>query len=494
MPPADFWDTEDEWYSDRTYSGARHVRAPPPGRRSDFLAPEQHRHVYTTGLHRTRSQGHAPAPNVTIYNTTSSRNDNETNPKLQADQRSPGPSPRLLPRGRALAREDEWALEDEVAEQVRLELKNRRSRSRSVHVHHDDLYNHDYDKWQLERANERIKEQEEKYTREKREESIKESIKRKMELKYLQEKAERDEEEARKEAEEKRLKRDWELKLEREEREKILKAQKAEEERKRIIAENTAKLEKQAREAKEAHDLAVAEYKRKRLEEEQKQQEERERIITDFKRKEFEDAQKAKKAREELIMQLKIEEQKKKDEEKAQWEAFLLKQKQKEQEAKEKQEKEEAELEEQMRKRLAQFGFQENQIQAMIKPEETAKLQQGMTPLKPLQLTHQPTYVKVHKDHLSVDTLVYYDIPYEYDRSDPNYIIILREMDSRETEVLFEHTRRLRSRGPRLLIEERHDDRGKPDYAWVRRRKHSVSPSRRRSSPKRIVGIKEMFF
>jgi len=97
---------------------------------------------------------------------------------------------------------------------------------------------------------------------------------------------------------------------------------------------------------------------------------------------------------------------------------------------------------------------------------------------------------------LSIDTLVYYDIPWEYDRNDQDYIIILREMDPKETDILFEHTRRLRSRGTnRLLIEERHT-RDKPEYAWVRKRerKPSASPSRRRSSPKRVVGIKEMFF
>jgi len=73
----------------------------------------------------------------------------------------------------------------------------------------------------------------------------------------------------------------------------------------------------------------------------------------------------------------------------------------------------------------------------------------------------------------------------------------MREMEPGETEILFEHTRRLRSRGgsSRLLIEERRDS-GKQDYAWVRRRKPSRSPSRSRKSspPKRVVGIKEMFY
>ncbi|KAF1961146.1 hypothetical protein CC80DRAFT_488491 [Byssothecium circinans] len=56
----------------------------------------------------------------------------------------------------------------------------------------------------------------------------------------------------------------------------------------------------------------------------------------------------------------------------------------------------------------------------------------------------QPTYFKIHKDHLDVDTLHYYDLPYEWDPADPNHIIILQKMETDETEVLFEHTRRLR--------------------------------------------------
>ena len=71
----------------------------------------------------------------------------------------------------------------------------------------------------------------------------------------------------------------------------------------------------------------------------------------------------------------------------------------------------------------------------------------------------------------------------------------MREMDQRETEILFEHTRRLRTRGgARLLIEERHDNRGRSEYAFVRRRRPSPSPAQRRSSPKRNVGLREDVF
>ncbi|KAI6888594.1 hypothetical protein KC360_g822 [Hortaea werneckii] len=65
-------------------------------------------------------------------------------------------------------------------------------------------------------------------------------------------------------------------------------------------------------------------------------------------------------------------------------------------------------------------------------------------PWKPGEIGRRPVYPSTHRDFLSLETLAYYDIPYEIERSDPNYIIILREMDKYETEVLFEHTRRLR--------------------------------------------------
>ncbi|KAF2737509.1 hypothetical protein EJ04DRAFT_102361 [Polyplosphaeria fusca] len=137
-------------------------------------------------------------------------------------------------------------------------------------------------------------------------------------------------------------------------------------------------------------------------------------------------------------------------------------------------------LEQEMRKRLARFGFQDNQIQAMINPQESAKLQKGMSPNNPLRSTQQPTYVKVHKDHLDVATLQYYEIPYELYSQDPNYIIILREMSQKETDILFEQTRRLRSRNTNLLFIEERTSKASQNYAFVRKRRTgSVSTSLR---------------
>ena len=66
---------------------------------------------------------------------------------------------------------------------------------------------------------------------------------------------------------------------------------------------------------------------------------------------------------------------------------------------------------------------------------------------------------------------------------DRDYIIILQELDTRETDLLFEHTRKLRRGGTTLLIEDRGRDRdGRPEYAFVRKR----SKSRRGHSPRPV--------
>ncbi|KAL1791858.1 hypothetical protein ACET3X_009609 [Alternaria dauci] len=627
MPLANEWDSyeEDEWYSKTTkdHLNIRHVRPPapktPPRRTQDdalhrpdygrhtteYLAPEVH---FTTGLHRTRSQGHAPAPNVTIYNT--SHLDNDSRPVLRSEQKSQ----EAVPRGRLEhkipgAFED---LEDEIAG-LRADLK-KEHRSRSRHEYHERPRSPEpnyADKIKLTLAEQRLKDLEDKLERERQErveldfiqdrreheaeeERIKkaeESMRREWELKREREerdrerheieeekkraaiiaenrakmsreqreaeeqrdrllakleREQRDQEDERKrilaeteeqrekllakiereqkeqdderkrilaeaklkqakeqrEAEEQRdkilaemektKKREQEerqriidentAKLEKEARERELKEKAMEEERKRIIAENEAKVAKQAQEAKEAQQRAVEEYQRKKAKEEAEAQAEHDRIIFEYERKKVLDAEKEKRARDELMMKIRLEEEAKKQKDKEEYEAFLRKQKEQEEEDKKKKEAQEKELEETMRKRLSQFGFQDNQIQALVNPERERHLQAGMMPSHPLHQIappppppqhhhhHQiaiapppPTYAKIHRSHLDVETLHYYDIPYEYDVN-PDYIIVLREMSQRETDILFEHTRRLRTNhGSKLFIESEGRDNSEFD-------------------------------
>ena len=93
----------------------------------------------------------------------------------------------------------------------------------------------------------------------------------------------------------------------------------------------------------------------------------------------------------------------------------------------------------------------------------------------------QPTYPKIHKDFLSIDTLRHYGLPYEYDRSDPNYFIILFGLDHSETEVLFEHTRRLRAKAHTRALEERGPEESYPWRRVVNRVKRKSESTR--SSP-----------
>lgn len=78
---------------------------------------------------------------------------------------------------------------------------------------------------------------------------------------------------------------------------------------------------------------------------------------------------------------------------------------------------------------------------------------------------------------------------------DPSYVIVLREMNQRETEVLFEHTRRLRSHhGDKLFIEaEGRDHRGKKEYAFVRKKSRSRSRSDVGRGARANVGFGDLF-
>ncbi|KAL8757990.1 MAG: hypothetical protein Q9184_004061 [Pyrenodesmia sp. 2 TL-2023] len=59
----------------------------------------------------------------------------------------------------------------------------------------------------------------------------------------------------------------------------------------------------------------------------------------------------------------------------------------------------------------------------------------------------RPTFIKVHRKHMSPDTLDAYDLPWEWDDRDSNYLIIRRWISEPEQDRLFEHTRRLHEEG-----------------------------------------------
>lgn len=322
-------------------------------------------------------------------------------------------------------------------------------------------------KYELDRLKERIALDQEENKWEDREKALKTRLK----LKELEDDLKKQQDDARRKEERERilLERDREIAKAKAERERVLneiklKEEEEEEERKKLIAAAKAKEAEKKKKEEEADRDAIARWEQKKRDEKAK-----------------EEALKAK---------FKAEEEEKKRKEKADEEAWRIKLKMKEDEEKEKKKKHQQELDDELHRKMAGFGFQENQILAVLDPKKAENLPLGYSPARPRPAVgwrETPTYIKISREHLDVETLKFYSLPYEIDAADPNYIIILQEISEHETNILFEHTKKLRRGSSTLLIEERRGRGSDPKYAFVRRRP-SASPNRRRKdkSPIRV--------
>jgi hypothetical protein len=56
-----------------------------------------------------------------------------------------------------------------------------------------------------------------------------------------------------------------------------------------------------------------------------------------------------------------------------------------------------------------------------------------------------PTYIRIHKRFLDIDTLASFGLPWEYDLQNPDYYVIFKYLSSWETDELFRDTKRLRN-------------------------------------------------
>ena len=122
-----------------------------------------------------------------------------------------------------------------------------------------------------------------------------------------------------------------------------------------------------------------------------------------------------------------------------------------------------------MHKKLAVFGFQENQIQAVLNPKKAADLPAGYSPGNPrhparpaIGWTPTPTYIKVSRDHLDIETLKYYNLRYEIDA-----VCLGREDRSEDADKV--------TGRPQVCHHSRRDQRRRDANAL---RAHSQAPSR----------------
>ncbi|TDZ28301.1 Reticulocyte-binding protein 2-like protein a [Colletotrichum trifolii] len=155
--------------------------------------------------------------------------------------------------------------------------------------------------------------------------------------------------------------------------------------------------------------------------------------------------------------------------------------------AKAKKEKEENEKEYQRRLRedLIKSGLDEKAIAAILKKERIPEppKPQAATADTNLVAAQRPTYTRMARKHLSIETLRTYHVEWEFD-SDPEYVLIKRWVPEWEQDSLWRHTRAVREkRSSKLVleIEDKKSRRHEPEFEWVRKksdhRKRSKSPA-----------------
>ncbi|KAI8295828.1 Reticulocyte-binding protein 2-like protein a [Colletotrichum sp. SAR11_240] len=181
-------------------------------------------------------------------------------------------------------------------------------------------------------------------------------------------------------------------------------------------------------------------------------------------------------------------ERKEKEEREKEFQRRLQEERQKEldRQAKEKKEREDREREYQRRLQddLIKSGLDERAIAAILKKE---KIPEPPKP-KPALVDHalvaaqRPTYTRMARKHLSIETLRTYRVEWELD-TDPDYVLIRRWVPEWEQDTLWRHTRALREkRSSKLVleIEDKKSHRHEQDFEWVRKkndRKRSKSPA-----------------
>ncbi|OHE91768.1 hypothetical protein CORC01_12942 [Colletotrichum orchidophilum] len=200
------------------------------------------------------------------------------------------------------------------------------------------------------------------------------------------------------------------------------------------------------------------------------------------------------------------QEKREKEEREKEFQKRLKEERQKEMDklAKEKKEKEEREKEYQRRLQedLRKSGLDDKAIAAILKKEKIPEppRQRPNQHDNALVAGSRPTYTRMARKHLSIETLRTYQVEWELDvvsrirtqvspiasadlPKDPDYVLIRRWVPEWEQDTLWRHTRSIREkRSSKLIleIEDKKSHRHEPEFEWVRKkseRKRSKSPA-----------------
>jgi hypothetical protein len=198
---------------------------------------------------------------------------------------------------------------------------------------------------------------------------------------------------------------------------------------------------------------------------------------------EEEEKKRAKKEAEEAVEKWKRDEAKRKEREKKEEEEAIEKWKKKQEKEKKEKEEREKEYQHRLEDDLRKAGYDDRAISVVTKKEKAID-------------PNRPTFTRMSRRHLSIETLNAYRIDYEFDvvssmdchhsrtsanqLQDPNYVLIRRWVPEYEQDFLWNHTREIRERRqPVLVAIEGKKKHGDVEFEFVRKKEHKrkTSPS-----------------
>lgn len=267
--------------------------------------------------------------------------------------------------------------------------------------------------------------------------------------------------------------------------------------------------ERRAHEAKLVEQAKLAEEAKKRAEKDRndaairaadeakrKAADDRKALLHQAELERAEEEKRKKDERERVKREIHEEEIAKKEKEKAEMEEYERKIAARNAKEKEEKDKKQQEYLDKVQHDFQRFGFTNSQIKEMVNyDEEKARQQQhqqlavgntlGRSRSRSLLGGNaRPIYPKIHRQDIALETLRYFELDWEYDSHNRDYIIIMHELTVEETDELFAHTRHLKRRSTPKLLE---DKRGREnEFMWIKKRDKSRGKSRDRSRGVRV--------
>ncbi|KAL9069743.1 MAG: hypothetical protein Q9161_005328 [Pseudevernia consocians] len=114
------------------------------------------------------------------------------------------------------------------------------------------------------------------------------------------------------------------------------------------------------------------------------------------------------------------------------------------------------------KKTIVEAGYDEESIWKIPRRRGGGKGRANEGDETKIQSSMRPTYIKVHQKHISPITLNEYNLPWEYDKYNPNYIIIKKPIEEVDQELLFNHTEQMRK--SKAIIDPSANEGGETKY------------------------------